>query len=148
MITTHSIITYREPIGSFMFNYVLNFSIETLMTFWLPCLLFFSLIVIGLFRPKRHLLSLRRCVILLGSVCALWGLHFASGVLFIFIRIEPAHYDDCMIWGIGIGYMIRGCILLILAAILVFQNLLFIRGPEDRNQGPLVGDKEEEVGSP
>lgn len=135
MITTHSIITYCDPIGSFMITYVLDYSIGTLVTFWLPCLLFLSLIVIGLVRPKRHLLSLRRCVILLGSVCALWGLHFASGVLFIFTRMEPEHYDDCMTWGIGIGYMIRGCILLILAAALVFQNLLFIREPKDMPVG-------------
>lgn len=145
MITSGFIDTYRETLGAFMLNYVLGlpwslFDIDSFVTFWLPCVLFFSLIVLGLFRRRTHLLSLRRCVILLGSTCALWGFHFASGVFYIFTRMEPGHYDDCMTWGIGVGRMIRGCILLILAAVLVCQNLLFAK--ESTEPVPLAGPPE------
>ena len=134
MMRTLFVEDYCANLADFMRGYVFApwtfFDIWTLALFWIPCILFVALLIMGLFQPKRHLLSLRRCVILLGSVCALWGLHFASGVLFIFTCMEPEHYADCMIWGVGIGYMIRGAILLILASLVVCQNLLFRKKQE------------------
>lgn len=132
MISTFSVGIYREVLSDFMLNYTLVFpfslfDIWSLVTFWIPAVFFISLIVMGLFRSRALLLSVRRCVILLGIACALFGGNFASGILFIYARAasQPGAYEDYSPWGFGVGYMIRGCILLILASIIVCQNLLF-----------------------
>lgn len=133
MISTFSVALYRETLADFILNYMLEFPVSlfdiwSLVTFWIPAILFISLFVIGLFRLRVRLLSIRRCVILLGSACALFVWNFVAGVLFVYARAasQPG-YEDYSPWGIGIGYMIRGCILLLLASIIVCQNLLLVK---------------------
>ena len=72
-----------------------------------------------------------------GGAFALWGIHFASGVLFLYAREEsragPVEVEDYLPWAIGVAYMVRGCVLLVLASVAVGLNFLF--GGRRRGEG-------------
>jgi hypothetical protein len=134
MTSIFSVALYRGTLADFMLNYMLVFPVSlfeiwSLATFWIPAILFVSLFVLGFFRLRVRLLSMRRCMILLGSACGLFAWNFASGVLFIYAQVasQPGDYEDYLPLGFGVGYIIRGCILLMLAAVIVCQNLVFLK---------------------
>ena len=132
MTYTFTIEEYREALVRFMLEFVFEplslLDIWSLAAFWIPGLLLVTLMVAGLFRLRAPVLSARHCIILLGVACALLGIHLATGILFIYVREAcQAEYSDFRPWSIGIASIIRGCILLVLASVVVCENLLFAR---------------------
>ncbi len=144
MTYTFTIEEYREALARFMLEFVFEplslLDIWSLATFWIPGLLLVSLMVLGLFRLRAPVLSVRHCIILLGVACAMLGIHLATGILFIYVReaCQPG-YSDFRPWSIGIAGIIRGCILLVLASVVVCENLLFAKWPNA--DGPSSGAK-------
>lgn len=154
MIRTLSEEIYRETLDDFMVNWVLDWPVGLFLPrmyalFWIPCVFCIGLMVARLFRRRVALLSVRRCVILLGGACALWVVHFASGVLFIYARAasQPGDTYDYRPWGVGYAYIIRGCIVLLLASVAVCQNLLFRKDGDKQvdagEDGQAKGEAEE-----